>query len=94
MCDEARYLEAMAIKRAGGGLPPQLKEVLFEFQRVGNIMRVTAIDPLSGTEVIMIADPKMNQTAIKRLAARKLSYVVNKNKVKAEKGRPGFNRLA
>ncbi|MFC1672784.1 DUF6898 family protein [Pseudomonadota bacterium] len=82
----------MAMKRAGGGLPPQLKEVLFEFQRVGNILRVTAIDPRSGTEVIMIADPKMNELVIKRLAARKLSYVIEKNKAKALRTQSGVNR--
>jgi len=71
-------------RRQGGG-PPQLGEVLFEFKRIGNILRVTAIDPKSGTEVIMIADPRYNQITIKRMAARKLAYVMAK---KHEK--PGF----
>lgn len=54
------------------------REVLFEFQRHGNIMRVVAIDPVSGTEVMMIADPRHGETIIKRLAARKLAYVLSK----------------
>lgn len=76
------------------GLP--MKEVLFEYQRVGNIMRVTAIDPVTAIEVIMIADPKQGMETIKRLAARKLAYVLAKKRAKAEKdgdksGR--FNKL-
>jgi len=60
------------------------KEVLFELQRHGNILRVIAIDPVTGTEVIMIADPRQNMEIIKRLAARKLLYVLEKNRAKAE----------
>ena len=73
----------MVMKRAGGGLPPVIKEVLFEFQRMGNILRVVAIDPKSGTEVFMIADPRHSKTLIKRIAARKLTYVMHKNRLKA-----------
>jgi len=57
-------------------------EVWFEMRRVGNIMRVTAIDPRTGTEVISIADPKQSQYVIKRMAARKLTYVLEKNRKK------------
>lgn len=74
-----------------------LKEVLFEFQRVGNILRVHAIDPVTGTEVIMIADPRQGEAAIKRLAARKLAYVLAKNRDKQAKldGKKskGYNRI-
>ncbi len=75
------------------GLPKDLadtlSEVLFEFQRVGKILRVTAIDPKTATEVIMVADPAYGDMAIKRLAARKLAYVIRKKK---QQGgiRPGF----
>lgn len=54
------------------------KEVLFELQRHGNMLRVVAIDPITATEVIMIADPRQNIEIIKRLAARKLEYVLEK----------------
>ncbi|WP_084005622.1 DUF6898 family protein [Magnetovibrio blakemorei] len=77
----------MAMKRFGGSQETVLGEVLFEFQRHGNIMRVTAIDPKSGTEVVMIADPRHSQTIIKRLAMRKLLYVMNKKAVQAQKDR-------
>jgi len=55
-----------------------LREVLFEFRKVGKYIRVSAIDPDSGTEVIMIGDPKQGQEVMKRLATRKLVYVMNK----------------
>ena len=58
------------------------KEVLFEMQRVGKILRVTAIDPASGTEVIMVADPRQSMLTIKKVAARKLAYVIAKDQAK------------
>ncbi len=66
----------------GATLPEGLSEVLFEFRPVGKILRVTAIDPKTGTEVIMVADPRYGQQTIKRLAARKLAYVISKKKSK------------
>ena len=59
-----------------------LREVLFEFFKVGKYIRVSAIDPDSGTEVIMIGDPKQGQEVMKRLATRKLVYVMNKKGVR------------
>lgn len=41
-------------------------------------MRVVAIDPASGVEVIMVADPRQSKTVIQRLAAQKLAYVLAK----------------
>jgi len=83
----------MTVKRSGGGRSPATgpvgkrargsaglsgREVLFEFRRVGNVMRVVAIDPASGVEVIMVADPRQSKTVIQRLAAQKLAYVLAK----------------
>jgi len=62
-----------------------LGEVLFEFKRHGNVLRVVAIDPKTGTEVIMIADPRQSKMVIQRLAARKLAYVLAKNQAKAQR---------
>ena len=55
-----------------------LPEVLFEFRQIGKALRITAIDPQSGIEVVMVGNPKYSQTALKRLAARKLKYVIAK----------------
>ena len=51
--------------------------------------RITAIDPQSGTEVIMVGAPGYGQEALKRLAARKLAYVIAKNRRQEREGRDG-----
>lgn len=58
----------------------QLSEVLFEFRQVGNVVRVSAIDPVTGTEVVTVAAPGYSEHMIKRIAARKLAYVIAKKK--------------
>lgn len=58
--------------------PVRLGEVLFEFQRVGRVTRVTAIDPASNTEITMIGVPGHSQLMVERLATRKLAYVIGK----------------
>ncbi len=61
-----------------------LPEVLIEMRRVGNAIRIAAIDPVSGTEVTMVAPRKTKISDIKRIAARKLAYVLGKKQA-AEK---------
>ncbi|MEZ7865387.1 MAG: hypothetical protein QMB41_10720 [Rhodospirillales bacterium] len=58
----------------------RLKEVLFEMKQVGQYMRITAIDPLSGTEVISIGDPSVDPDMLRSMAIRKLKYVIAKNR--------------
>ena len=55
-----------------------LPEVLFEFRQIGKALRITAIDPQSGIEAVMVGNPRYGQEALKRLAARKLKYVIAK----------------
>jgi len=43
-------------------------------------LRVTAIDPATGTEGVMDADPRQSMLTIKKLAARKLAYVIAKKR--------------
>jgi hypothetical protein len=47
-------------------------------QYVGRVVRVTAIDPATGTEVISVGDAERSIAALKRLAARKLMYVLRR----------------
>ncbi|MBT4768999.1 MAG: hypothetical protein HOO00_00530 [Rhodospirillaceae bacterium] len=61
----------MAFKRERG-------EVLIEFRRVGKYVKVSAIDPVSLIEVSIVGDPKRSDATLKRLAAEKLNYVLNK----------------
>ena len=56
----------------------ELPEVLFEFTRVGNAIRVVAIDPESGTEIVMVGAPGYSKEHLKRLAMRKLAYAIAK----------------
>ena len=55
-----------------------LPEVLFEMRRVGRSVRVAAIDPITHTEVILVAPAKLSLNDMKRVAARKLVYVMSK----------------
>ena len=62
-----------------------LPEVLFEIRRVGRSARVAAIDPITGTEVILVAPAKLSLKDMKRVAARKLAYVMAKKQAAAER---------
>ena len=57
-----------------------LPEVLFEIRRLGKNLRVIAIDPETKTEVIMIAPINATKNQIKKNAARKLAYVIAKER--------------
>jgi hypothetical protein len=52
--------------------------VIFELVQIGGSVKVTAIDPASFTEVTTIGSPRVSETELKRLARRKLEYVLNK----------------
>ncbi len=55
-------------------------EYLIEFKQVGNSIKVTAIDPVSGTEVSIVGDPKASQDELSRVAVDKLLYVLKKQR--------------
>jgi hypothetical protein len=76
-----------------------LREVLFEFHQVGKHLKVNAIDPDTGTEVSMIADPKVGKESLKRMATQKLVYVMDKKGLRGRgrggrRNRGGFDELA
>lgn len=56
------------------------RQVLFEFVRIGQAVKVSAIDPATGTEVSMVGDAKAGIETLKRLAARKLEYVLTRRR--------------
>ncbi len=62
-----------------------LPEVLFEMRRIGRSVRVAAIDPITQTEVILVAPAKLSLNDMKRVAARKLIYVLAKKHAAAER---------
>tara|TARA_R110002072_G_scaffold144106_2_gene290173 strand:- start:638 stop:901 length:264 start_codon:yes stop_codon:yes gene_type:complete len=82
----------------GSGVATQddvyLPEVLFEFQPKGRYVRVTAIDPRTGIEVVSICDARYSQSMVKNLAIRKLKYVLRKRRAQIlGTGRPGRTDL-
>jgi hypothetical protein len=62
----------------GGG--SQSREILIECQAIGNIMRVTAVDTKTGTEISFQAPQNTAKTMIQSLAASKMRYVLEKQK--------------
>jgi hypothetical protein len=66
--------------------PSRQMEVLFEMRRAGkNGVRVAAMDPVTHTEVTMIGDIRYGEELLKRMAARKLLYVLNKKRAEKSK---------
>ena len=59
-----------------------MPEFLFELQYVGRVVRVTAIDPATGIEVVSVGDAERSVAALKRLAMRKLIYVLKRRHAK------------
>lgn len=53
---------------------------IVEFYRVGDALKVTAIDPESLKEVSIVGAPKASQRELAQLAVRKLKYVLEKDK--------------
>lgn len=51
---------------------------IIEFRRVGNAVKVSAIDPLTLTEVSIAGPLDAGETLLRRLAVRKLLCVLNR----------------
>ncbi len=56
----------------------QLREVLFEFYREGNSIRVSAIDTTTNVEIVMVGAARYSEAILKTMAMRKLKYVIAK----------------
>ncbi len=56
----------------GGG------EIYVEFVVQGSVVRVTAIDPKTGTEAVVMGPSGAPRAALSDAAVRKLRYVLNK----------------
>lgn len=55
------------------------QEALLEFQRVGNYVKATAVDPKTLTEVSVMGPAFGSHEMLKRTVLAKLRYVLNKN---------------
>lgn len=72
----------MAGKARGGpeqeASPFDESSVLLEFHRVGNAVKVSAIDPRTLVEASIVGDPAMGEAALAHAAIRKLRYVLDR----------------
>jgi hypothetical protein len=57
---------------------PDEEGYIIEFHRVGNAVKVTAMDPVTLTEVSMVGAVGVGDTELTRLVVRKLEYVLAK----------------
>lgn len=53
-------------------------EVYLEYITVGQYLKVTAIDAVTGDEVSFVADPSASKKQLEDLAVKKLRYVQKK----------------
>ena len=59
-------------------------EIFLEYKQIGNIMRVTAIDAKSGTEIVFQAPLITPNYDLEKIAVRKLKYVMKKQQAQNE----------
>lgn len=52
--------------------------IIYEFISMGASVKVSAVDPKSGTEVSIVGPAQASQLDLKRVAAAKLRYVMKK----------------
>ena len=57
------------------------REVIFEFTPVGNIMRVSAMDTASLTEIIVQCPLSAGEAMFKKNAIMRLEYVLRKKNI-------------
>lgn len=55
-----------------------MTEILFEFTRQGNVVKVTAIEPETLTEVSVIVPCSLSEEQMKFQALNRLKYVLQK----------------
>ena len=56
------------------------REVLIEFHQIRNSVKVTAVDPVTMVEVSIVGAANAGKELLKRVAVRKLDYVLEKQK--------------
>lgn len=53
---------------------------IVEMHKVGNAVKVSAMDPATLTEVSIVGDPRLSQKRLTDAAVQKLEYVLQKKK--------------
>ena len=57
-----------------------LHEVLFQFAVYGNFVKVMAVDPITGIEVVLIGDKRESQKTLEKLAVQKLLLALRRKR--------------
>ena len=60
-------------------------EFLIEFRRIGNSVKVSAIDPITAREVSIVGPANIGQEQLSRVAVQKLKYVLRKESAEIRK---------
>lgn len=60
------------------GSDENMGEALIEIRRVGNAVKVTALDPVTLTEATIVGSPQDGEETLRRTAMQKLRYLLNK----------------
>jgi|HigsolmetaAR201D_1030396.scaffolds.fasta_scaffold36242_2 hypothetical protein len=61
------------------------RDVIFEFYRVGNAIKVSAVDPVTTVEVSIVGPATWDEAALKRAAMRKLEFVLAQRQARCGK---------
>jgi hypothetical protein len=59
------------------------RQILFQMQQIGHIIKVVAIDSLTGTEITIQGPASASRAILQQNARKKLEYVLNKQKTGA-----------
>lgn len=68
--------------------------IIIEFVRIGSYIKVSAIDPATGTETSIIGDPAYGEAMLRRTALRKLRYVLRKQEAEKQAAATSRGKLA
>jgi hypothetical protein len=55
-------------------------EVILEFVQIGGLIRVSAMEPKSLTEVVIYGPASAGEAALRRVVLRKLDYVLGRHR--------------
>lgn len=68
------------------------REILLEFQRIGEYVKVTAINAATLREVSIVGSPRASEAELTRLVLRKLDFVEARDQKRAPDQKPGGGR--
>lgn len=63
----------------GNAMTGPKTEIIFEFRQMGSYVKVSAIEPITNTEVSIVGPARADKSVLKASALQKLRYVMAKN---------------